>query len=282
MWQPTAHAPSRSSASASAATRSGSGRVVVPRALPRQPRDARTTRSTRSPSRRCARRSTTAARDRGRRRRLPRRLAPRRRASRPASSASCRRSRELLEHCSDDDLARCSRTRPAPAGRSAARSTSSRRSSTRSTATRGSASASTPATGGSPASTSTDPDALDAALGGARRADRARPAARLHVNDAAAPLGSNRDRHANARAGGSATASATFLAHPAFQGLPAMMETAGPGRDLRPDAAERRRSCATCTPAAAEARRAGAQPALGATSVDCAKTRKLGRSSGSS
>ena len=31
--------------------------------------------------------------------------------------------------------------------------------------------------------------------------DRARPAARLHVNDAAAPLGSNRDRHANIGAG---------------------------------------------------------------------------------
>jgi len=50
----------------------------------------------------------------------------------------------------------------------------------------------------------------------------------LHVNDADAELGSNRDRHATLRAGRIGDGLAIFLAHPAFQGLPAILETAGP------------------------------------------------------
>jgi deoxyribonuclease IV len=59
----------------------------------------------------------------------------------------------------------------------------------------------------------------------------------LHVNDAAAPLGSNRDRHANVLEGDLGERLGAFLAHPAVQGLPAVMETPGPD-DHGPDAAE--------------------------------------------
>jgi len=50
----------------------------------------------------------------------------------------------------------------------------------------------------------------------------------LHVNDAKAPLGSNRDRHANMLEGEMGEGLGTFLAHPAFQELPAVMEVPGP------------------------------------------------------
>jgi deoxyribonuclease-4 len=59
----------------------------------------------------------------------------------------------------------------------------------------------------------------------------------LHVNDAAAPLGSNRDRHANVLEGELGERLGAFLAHPAVQGLPAVMETPGP-EGHGPDAAE--------------------------------------------
>ena len=74
----------------------------------------------------------------------------------------------------------------------------------------------------------TDPASLDDALAELDEAiglDRLRC---LHVNDADAELGSNRDRHATLRAGRIGDKLATFLAHPAFQGLPAILETAGP------------------------------------------------------
>jgi deoxyribonuclease IV len=50
----------------------------------------------------------------------------------------------------------------------------------------------------------------------------------LHVNDAAAPLGSNRDRHANVLEGELGERLGAFLAHRAVQKLPAVMETPGP------------------------------------------------------
>lgn len=50
----------------------------------------------------------------------------------------------------------------------------------------------------------------------------------LHVNDAAAPLGSNRDRHANVLEGELGERVGAFLADPRVQGLPALMETPGP------------------------------------------------------
>ena len=59
----------------------------------------------------------------------------------------------------------------------------------------------------------------------------------LHVNDAAAPLGSNRDRHANVLEGELGERIGAFLAHPAVQSLPAVMETPGPDGH-GPDAAE--------------------------------------------
>jgi deoxyribonuclease-4 len=50
----------------------------------------------------------------------------------------------------------------------------------------------------------------------------------LHVNDAAAPLGSNRDRHANIGEGEMGEALGLFLAHPKLQGLPTILEVPGP------------------------------------------------------
>jgi deoxyribonuclease-4 len=62
----------------------------------------------------------------------------------------------------------------------------------------------------------------------------------LHVNDAAAPLGSNRDRHANVLEGEMGEGLGAFLAHPAFQRLSAYMEV--PGKDKQgPDAEEIRK-----------------------------------------
>jgi len=59
----------------------------------------------------------------------------------------------------------------------------------------------------------------------------------LHVNDAAAPLGSNRDRHANILEGELGERLGAFLAHPRLQHLPAYLEV--PGKDKKgPDAAE--------------------------------------------
>jgi deoxyribonuclease IV len=86
----------------------------------------------------------------------------------------------------------------------------------------------------------TDSEALDAALRDldARIGlDRLRC---LHVNDSQTPLGSNRDRHENVGKGEMGRGLATFLAHPAFQSLPAILETPGPDGH-GPDAAEVRR-----------------------------------------
>ncbi|HET8742364.1 MAG TPA: deoxyribonuclease IV, partial [Gaiella sp.] len=74
----------------------------------------------------------------------------------------------------------------------------------------------------------TDPDDLDAALAELDERiglDRLRC---LHVNDAGAPLGSNRDRHASLGLGEMGDGLATFVAHPAFESLPAILETHGP------------------------------------------------------
>jgi deoxyribonuclease-4 len=50
----------------------------------------------------------------------------------------------------------------------------------------------------------------------------------LHVNDAAAPLGSNRDRHANLGEGEIAEKMSVFLGHPKLQGMPTILEVPGP------------------------------------------------------
>lgn len=59
----------------------------------------------------------------------------------------------------------------------------------------------------------------------------------LHVNDAVAELGSNRDRHANILDGEIGERLATFVTCPAFAGLPAILETPG-AAGKGPDAAE--------------------------------------------
>ena len=52
----------------------------------------------------------------------------------------------------------------------------------------------------------------------------------LHVNDSAAPLGSNRDRHANVGEGLMGEGLGAFLAHPALQHLAAYLEVPGVGK----------------------------------------------------
>jgi deoxyribonuclease-4 len=86
----------------------------------------------------------------------------------------------------------------------------------------------------------TDPakvDELVAELDARMGIDRLRA---LHVNDAASPFGSNRDRHANVLEGEMGEGLGAFVAHPALQHLSAYMEV--PGRDKQgPDAEEIRK-----------------------------------------
>ncbi len=77
-------------------------------------------------------------------------------------------------------------------------------------------------------------DELDSSIG----LDRLRA---LHVNDSATPLGSNRDRHANMLEGLLGEKLGVFLGHPRLQGLPAVLETAGPDK-RGPDADEVRKA----------------------------------------
>ena len=73
----------------------------------------------------------------------------------------------------------------------------------------------------------TDPTAVDALvsdLDARVGLDRLRA---LHVNDSAAPLGSNRDRHANVGEGLMGEGLGAFLAHPALQHLAAYLEVPG-------------------------------------------------------
>jgi deoxyribonuclease IV len=75
----------------------------------------------------------------------------------------------------------------------------------------------------------TERGALDAVLNdvdGRIGLDRLRV---LHANDAKAPLGSNRDRHDNILGGLMGEGLGVFLAHPALQGLPVVLEV--PGED---------------------------------------------------
>ena len=62
----------------------------------------------------------------------------------------------------------------------------------------------------------------------------------LHVNDAAAPLGSNRDRHANIGDGLIGEGLSVILGDPRFQAVPALLETPGPDGH-GPDATEIRK-----------------------------------------
>jgi deoxyribonuclease IV len=87
----------------------------------------------------------------------------------------------------------------------------------------------------------TDPAQLDALLDELDDAiglDRLRA---LHVNDSAAPFASNRDRHANIGEGLLGEQLGVFLSNPRLQGLPAVIETAGPD-NKGPDANEVRKA----------------------------------------
>jgi len=64
----------------------------------------------------------------------------------------------------------------------------------------------------------------------------------LHINDSAMPLGSNRDRHASLGDGELGESGLrVFMSEPRFDGLPAVLETPGPGRS-GPDVAEIRKA----------------------------------------
>jgi len=77
-------------------------------------------------------------------------------------------------------------------------------------------------------------DDLDAEIG----LDRLRA---LHVNDSKAPLGSNLDRHENIGEGLLGEKLGVFLGNPRLQGLPAVLEVAGPDGH-GPDAGEIRKT----------------------------------------
>jgi deoxyribonuclease-4 len=86
----------------------------------------------------------------------------------------------------------------------------------------------------------TDRGALDACVAELDERIGAERLRALHVNDAQAELGSNRDRHANIGEGVLGEELGVFLAHPRFQGLPALLEV--PGKDGHgPDANEVRK-----------------------------------------
>jgi len=87
----------------------------------------------------------------------------------------------------------------------------------------------------------TDPAALDACLDEFDAAIGLERLRALHVNDSAAPLGSNRDRHANIGEGLLGERLGVFLGNARLQGLPAVLETAGP-ENRGPDANEVRRA----------------------------------------
>jgi deoxyribonuclease IV len=96
----------------------------------------------------------------------------------------------------------------------------------------------------------------------------------VHVNDAQAPLGSNRDRHANIGEGLMGEGLGAFLAHPRLQGLPALLEV--PGKDGHgPDADEVRklRELYARATGATRPRRSGRRPGRKASRGGARKTR---------
>jgi deoxyribonuclease IV len=86
----------------------------------------------------------------------------------------------------------------------------------------------------------TDPDVLDALLDDFDARIGLERLRALHINDAAAPLGSNRDRHANILEGELGDELGVFLSHPRLQGLPAFLEVPGVNKE-GPNAEELRK-----------------------------------------
>ena len=125
----------------------------------------------------------------------------------------------------------------------------------------------------------TDQAVLDAAVADLDRRiglDRLRC---LHVNDSKDGLGSNRDRHDSIGDGLMGKGLHTFLAHPAFQELPAILETPGPDGH-GPDAVELERLNERWPERLKARRQAEACHSRLAQSRSCAKTRKLGLATG--
>ena len=92
----------------------------------------------------------------------------------------------------------------------------------------------------------TDPDTFDHLLDDVDTQlgiDRLRA---LHVNDSAAPLGSNRDRHTNVGEGLMGEGLGAFLGHPGVQGLPALPRDTRPRR-TRPGRREIQRTSGRST-----------------------------------
>ncbi len=87
----------------------------------------------------------------------------------------------------------------------------------------------------------TDPAVLDACLDEVDAGLGLERLRALHVNDSATPLGSNRDRHANILEGELGEKLGVFLGNPRLQGLPAVLEVAGP-ENHGPDANEVRKA----------------------------------------
>jgi deoxyribonuclease IV len=86
----------------------------------------------------------------------------------------------------------------------------------------------------------TDPTTLDACLDEVDESIGLERLRALHVNDAEAELGSNRDRHANVGEGALGEGLGVFLANPRLQELPTILEV--PGKDGHgPDADEIRK-----------------------------------------
>jgi deoxyribonuclease IV len=86
-----------------------------------------------------------------------------------------------------------------------------------------------------------DPAALDEAVGELDRTLGIGRVRCLHVNDAAVPLGANRDRHEVVALGLIGNGLATFVSHPAFAELPALLETWPKGGLSSKDIGELRR-----------------------------------------
>jgi deoxyribonuclease-4 len=87
----------------------------------------------------------------------------------------------------------------------------------------------------------TDADVLDTCLDEVDAAIGLERLRALHINDSAMPLGSNRDRHANIGEGLLGEQLGVFLSNPRLQGLPAVLEVAGP-ENKGPDANEIRKA----------------------------------------
>ena len=73
----------------------------------------------------------------------------------------------------------------------------------------------------------TDAKAVDGLVREVRKSIGLKRLKALHINDSAAPLGSNRDRHANILEGVMGEGLGAFLAHRSFQKLPAYLEVPG-------------------------------------------------------